>query len=54
MREAIHGVLVGQGGLTYYNISDPLTQGTNQVSTSCQEAALAGNGDVQTIQGSSK
>ena len=46
MREAIHGFLVGQGGLTYYNILDPSTQGTNQVSTSHQEAAPAGNDDV--------
>ena len=27
MREAIHGFPVGQGGLAYYNIPDPLTQG---------------------------
>ena len=47
MKEAIHGFPVGQGGLTYYNILDPSTQGTNQVGTSHQEAASAGNGDVQ-------
>ena len=46
MREAIHGFPVGQGGPAYYNILDPLTQGTNQVSTSHQEAAPAGNSEV--------
>ena len=46
MREVIHGFPVGQGGLAYYNILDPSTQGTNQVGTSHQEAAPAGNGDV--------
>ena len=46
MKEAIHGVQGGQVGPTYYNIPDPSTQGTNQVSTSHQEAAPAGNGDV--------
>ena len=54
LKEAIHKILVGQVGSTCYNILDPLTQGTNQVSTSNQEAAPAGNGDVQTLQGSSK
>ena len=54
MREAIHGFLVGQGGPAYYNIPDPSTQGTNQVGISHQEAASAGNGDVQTVQGSSE
>ena len=44
MKEAIHGIPVSQVGSTCYNIPDPLTQGTNQVSTSHQEAALAGNG----------
>ena len=53
MKEAIHGFLVGQGGPAYYNILDPSTQGTNQVSTSHQEAAPAGNGDVQAVQSSS-
>ena len=52
MKETIHGFLVGQVGLAYYNIPDPLTQGTNQVSTSHQEAAPASNGDVQAVQGS--
>ena len=37
MKEAIHGCLVGQVGPAYYNILDPSTQGTNQVSTSHQE-----------------
>ena len=50
MKEAIHGFLVGQGGPTYYNIRDPSTQGTNQVYTSHQEAAPAGNDDVQAHQ----
>ena len=54
MREAIHGFPVGQGGPTYYNIPDPSTQGTNQVGASHQEAAPAGNGDVQIVQGSSE
>ena len=43
-----------KGGPAYYNISDLLTQGTNQVGTSHQEAAPAGNGDVRTLQGSSE
>ena len=46
MREAIHGFPVGQDGSAYYNIPDPSTQGTNQVSTSHQEATPAGSGDV--------
>ena len=46
MKEAIHGFPVGQVGPAYYNIPDPSTQGTNQVSTSHQEAEPAGNGDV--------
>ena len=54
MKEAIHRIPVGQVGLTCYNILDPSTQGTNQVGTSHQEAAPASNGDVQTLQGSSK
>ena len=54
MKEAIHGFSVGQGGSIYYNIPDPSTQGTNQVSTSHQEAVPAGNGDVQALQGSSE
>ena len=54
MKEAIHGFLVGQVGPAYYNILDPSTQGTNQVGTSHQEAAPAGNDDVQAVQGSSE
>ena len=54
MKEAIYDFPVGQGGLVYYNIPDPSTQGTNQVSTSHQEAAPVGSGDVQTVQGSSE
>ena len=34
MKEAIHGFPVGQGEPAYYDILDPSTQGTNQVSTS--------------------
>ena len=54
MKEAIHGFPVGQGGSIYYNILDPSIQGTNKVGTSHQEAALAGNGDVHALQGSSE
>ena len=54
MKEAIHRIPVGQVGLTCYNILDPSTQGTNQVSTSHQEVAPAGNDDVQAVQGSSE
>ena len=54
MKEVIHGCSVGQAGPAYYNILDPSTQGTNQVGTSYQEAAPAGNGDVQIVQGSSE
>ena len=49
MKEVIHGFPVGQVGLAYYNILDPLTQGTNQVGTSRQEAAPAGSNDVQAV-----
>ena len=52
VKEAIHGFLVSQGGPAYYNILDPLTKRTNQVGTSHQEAAPAGNGDVQAVRGS--
>jgi len=54
MKEAIHGIPVGQVGLTCYNIPDPSTQGTNQVGTNHQEVALAGNTDVQALQDSSE
>ena len=49
MKEAIHGFPVGQVGSAYYSISDPSTQETNQVGTSRQEAAPAGNNDVQAV-----
>ena len=54
MKEAIHGIPVGQVGSTCYNIPDPLTQGTNQVGTSHQEAAPTSNSGIQTLQGSSE
>jgi hypothetical protein len=54
MEETVHGILVGQVGSTCYNIPNPSTQGTNQVDTSHQEVVPAGNGDVQTLQGSSE
>ena len=41
-------------GLAYYNIAHPSTQGTNQSSTSHQEATLAKSDDAQAIQNSSK
>ena len=50
MKEVIHGIPVGQVGSTCYNIPDPSTQGTNQVSTSHHEATLAGNDDIQAVQ----
>ena len=54
MKEVFYGFPVGQVGPTYYNIPDLSTQGTNQVGTSHQGAAPAGNGDVQAVQGSSE
>ena len=54
MKEVFYGFPVGQVGSAYYNIPHPSTQGTNQVSTSHQEAAPAGNDDVQAVQGSSE
>ena len=54
LKEAIHGFLFGQVGPAYYNIPDPSIQGTNQVGTSHQEAAPAGNDDVQVVQSSSE
>ena len=50
VKEAIRGFPVGQVGPAYYNILDPSTLGTNQVGTSHQEAAPAGNDDVQAHQ----
>ena len=49
MKEAVHGFPVGQVGPTYYNIPHPSIQGTNQVGTSLQEAAPAGNDDYQAV-----
>ena len=54
MKEVFHGFPVDQVGPAYYNIPHPSTQGTNQVGTSHQEAASAGNDDVQAVQGSSE
>ena len=54
IKETIHEILVSQVGSTWYNIPHPSTQGTNQVGTSHQEVALAGNGDIQALQGSSE
>ena len=54
MKEVFHGFLVDQVVPAYYNIPHLLTQGTNQVGTSHQEAAPAGNDDVQVVQSSSK
>ena len=49
MKEAIHGIPVGQVGSTRYNIPDPSNQRTNQVGTNHQEAAPTGNDDVQEV-----
>ena len=54
IKELFHGFLIDQVGLAYYNISHPSTQGTNQIGTSHQEAAPAGNDDVQAVQSSSE
>ena len=54
MKEVFHGYPIDQIGPAYYNIPHPLTQGTNQASTSYQEAALADNDDVQAVQSSSE
>ena len=54
IKGVFHGFLVDQVGLAYYNISHPSTQETNQTSTSRQEAAPAGNNDVQAVQSLSK
>ena len=47
MKEVFHGYPIDQVGPAYYNIPHPSTQGTNQAGTSHQEAAPAGNDDVQ-------
>ena len=49
-----HGCPIDQARPAYYNIPHLSTHGTNQVSTSHQEAALAGNDDVQAVQSSSE
>ena len=49
MKEVFHGFPVDQVGLAYYNIPHPSTQGTNQASTSHQEAVLTGSDDVQAV-----
>ena len=54
MKEVFHGYPIDQVGPVYYNIPHSSTQGTNQASTSHQEAALVGNDDVQAIQSSSE
>jgi len=46
MKEVFHGFPLDQVGPTYYNIPRPSTQGTNQASTSHQEAALAKSDDA--------
>ena len=50
MKEVFHGFPLDQVGLAYYNILHPSTQGTNQASTSRQEAVLAKSDDAQAIQ----
>ena len=54
MKEVFHEFPVDQVGPAYYNIPYPLTQGTNQAATSYQEAAPAGNDDIQAVQSSSE
>ena len=54
IKEVFHGYPVDQIGQAYYNIPHPSTQGTNQAGTSHQDAALAGNDDVQVVQSSSE
>ena len=49
MKEVFHGYPIDQVGPVYYNIPHPSTQGTNQAGTSHQEAAPAGNDDVQVV-----
>ena len=49
-----YGFPVDQVGPAYYNIPHPPTQGTNQIDTSRQEAAPAGNDDVQAVYSSSE
>ena len=54
MKEVFHGFPVDQVGPAYYNSPHPSIQGTNQAGTSHQEAAPAGNDDLQVVQSSSK
>ena len=52
MKEVFHGYPIDLVGPAYCNIPHPSTQGTNQASTSDQEATLAGNDDAQAVQSS--
>ena len=54
MKEVFYGFSLDQVGSAYYNIPHPSTQGTNQASTSHQEASLAKSNDAQAIQNSSE
>ena len=54
MKEVFYGYPIDQVGPAYYNFPYSSTQGTNQASTSHQEAALAGNNDIQVVQSSSE
>ena len=54
MKEIFHGFPLDQVRPAYYNIPHPSTQGTNQVGTSHQEAALAKSDDAQAIQNPSE
>ena len=54
MKEVFHGFPLDQVGPAYYNISHPLTQGTNQACTSHQEATQAKSDDAQAIQNPSE
>jgi len=49
MKEVFHGCPIDQVRPVYYNIPHLSTQGTNQAGTSHQEAAPAGNDDVQVV-----
>ena len=49
MKEMFHVFLIDQVGPAYYHIPHLSTQGTNQAGTSHQEAAPAGNDDVQAV-----
>ena len=54
MKEVFHGYPIDHVWPVYYNIPHLSTQGTNQAGIRCQEAAPAGNDDVQAVQGSSE